>query len=702
VSRFLGGNVPLSRLRPLRRSAFVGAAAILVVGCGSAVALAAPTPGSGTVTIPQGTAVATLPKAVQLSATASGTQLQVSFVLKLRNRAELQARVTSGWTGGYLTTAQFADRYGQPQSVIDAIDNYLRGYGIHVTNYADRLNISTTGTAVQYQKALSIGLHDYRVKEAYANGTGRVHAARVYASAKDPKLPATRGGAALGAAVLAILGLSNYSPFVSHAMQALAKKSAAVTKNSGSLPAGALAPGDFARRYNLTGLTATGAAGQGRTIGIVTLAAFRPATAVKFWNSYLGLGVAPNRISVVSLDGGAPGPSEVDGTDETDLDVEQSGALAPKANIRVYEAPNSDPGFSDAFYRAASDNIADSVSVSWGESETYVRAAVATGQETPAYEAAFDQAFLEMGAQGQSVFAASGDSGAYDATADIGTTNLSIDTPADSPYLTSAGGTTLPGVQTYGVDGPDGNPTGSTESVRIPAEQAWGWGYLWPLYAALGLSSQADASFNVIGGTGGGYSVAEPRPSYQVGISSYGYRQFLEPTTEIEIAPGVVEPIDVRFHPLPRIAFGKQASGRGGPDLATNADPQTGYAIFDPELFADSGGFGVGGGTSFVAPQLSGASAVIASALGHRVGFWNPKIYAAARTSASPFTKLNATSLYAGVTYLWRTDATGVKKPLAGVFSNNNLYYTGDPGTYWNPATGLGTPNLTKLATALR
>ncbi|HEX4431059.1 MAG TPA: hypothetical protein VHZ96_17450 [Frankiaceae bacterium] len=37
---------------------------------------------------------------------------------------------------------------------------------------------------------------------------------------------------------------------------------------------------------------------------------------------------------------------------------------------------------------------------------------------------------------------------------------------------------------------------------------------------------------------------------------------------------------------------------------------------------------------------------------------------------------------------------------LAGEFSNNNLYYAGKPGAIWNPASGLGTPDLTALAGA--
>jgi subtilase family serine protease len=81
------------------------------------------------------------------------------------------------------------------------------------------------------------------------------------------------------------------------------------------------------------------------------------------------------------------------------------------------------------------------------------------------------------------------------------------------------------------------------------------------------------------------------------------------------------------------------------------------------------------GGTSFVAPQLNGSTAVIDSALGRRVGFWNPAIYSAARGPGSPFTPL---------------DQAGT--------SNDNLYYTGNPGEPYNQGVGLGVPNLTRLA----
>ena len=119
--------------------------------------------------------------------------------------------------------------------------------------------------------------------------------------------------------------------------------------------------------------------------------------------------------------------------------------MAPHANVVVYEAPDTEGGYADAFFAAASQNLADTVSSSWGASETLLAATAATGGATPAYAEAFDEAFLELAAQNQSTFLAAGDTGAYDASGDVGTANLSVGSPADSPYVTSVGGTTLAG-----------------------------------------------------------------------------------------------------------------------------------------------------------------------------------------------------------------------------------------------------------------
>ena len=114
-------------------------------------------------------------------------------------------------------------------------------------------------------------------------------------------------------------------------------------------------------------------------------------------------------------------------------------------------------------------------------------------------------------------------------------------------------------------------------------------------------------------------------------------------------------------------------TGRATPDLVADADPFTGYLLYDPlSTPALQGGWG---GTSFVAPQLNGATALIDEYVGHRVGLWNPSIYAFAQSGSSPFTPLG-------------TSGT----------SNDNLYYTGTSGQVFNVGTGLGYPDLAQLA----
>jgi kumamolisin len=52
-----------------------------------------------------------------------------------------------------------------------------------------------------------------------------------------------------------------------------------------------------------------------------------------------------------------------------ELDIEVLNAIAPKANVLVYEGPNSDQGVIDTYQKIASDDKAKLVSVSWGLSK---------------------------------------------------------------------------------------------------------------------------------------------------------------------------------------------------------------------------------------------------------------------------------------------------------------------------------------------
>ncbi len=111
-----------------------------------------------------------------------------------------------------------------------------------------------------------------------------------------------------------------------------------------------------------------------------------------------------------------------------------------------------------------------------------------------------------------------------------------------------------------------------------------------------------------------------------------------------------------------------QHSGRGVPDVAGDADPQTGYQIYV------DGQSVVFGGTSAVAPLWAGLIALINQQRGKPVGYLNPL-------------------LYQNYTNLAQANA------LRDVTSGTNGGYSAGPG--WDACTGLGTPDGAKLLAIL-
>jgi kumamolisin len=660
-SRLRGGLLPRA----------LACAAVTAGGLGVTAGVASAAGSDPMTAVPQGITAQQLPGAEVFGNTPPNTPESVSFVLRARGGIQSLADAVQRGTQGQMSARDFAARYGQSASVVSAIERYLNGYGISTTHTSDNLEVTANGTAGEFDQALTISQSEYRVPARPGRGGARGEPAQTVHGTNDkPQLPRS-----LAQSVLGVFGITNYAPFVSQAIRVPA--STHPRTSSGSCISCNL-PTDFANRYGLSPLYNGGAYGQGQTIGIMTYATLDPGAPQYFWNNVEKLPASltgSRTVTPVNVDGGAGAPSDAAGTGETDLDVEQSGGVAPEANVVVYQAPNSDAGTFAMYYTAASQDVADTVSESWGESETYALAAIASAQEDATYQLATDQAFLEMAAQGQSPFVSSGDYGAYTAAEDLGTTNLSVSNPADTPYATAAGGTTLP------WSGTVSNAAGTqTAAVNVPSERAWGWDYLWgPIASVNGVSESSVAEGDTIG-DGGGYSALEDQPAYQRGVSgttSFNAVPYLTPTDPQNVG-GITEPTAWDFNPNPSIVQGS-GSGRAMPDVSTDADPYTGYLLYEPSAVAPNppleGGWG---GTSFVAPELNGSASVIDSAVGHRVGLWNPVIYRAAGSGNSPFDPLNATS---GTT-------------------NDNLYYTSTPGTVFNPAVGLGVPDLSKVAAA--
>ena len=666
--------------RSVRLRLWAGLAAGVVVAAvpiAATAANASSAPGSNTlVRVTPGISAASVPGAVPFGTTPASTPETVSFIFKERNLRELEAAVTRG-IKNYVSVGQFAREYGAHPALISGLERYLKRFGITTSAYADHVDVVANCTAGEFDKALAVTQHEYRVPALRGrDGRVSVRAQTIHGTAQDPRVPAYIAGS-----LTAILGLTNYSPFASqasHANTSVLKKKADSSNSCLALvglPDACNVPSDFASNYGLDKLYDKGADGTGQTLAIVTLAALDPTAPDYYWQNIAHIPATGRTLTVDNVDGGPGAPSDAAGSGESDLDVEQSGALAPGANVIVYQAPNTDTGFADAFYDAASQNIASTVSASWLESETYLQSGIASGTETPGYQAAFDEAFLEMAAQGQSGFIASGDQGAYMASDDLGTTNISVGTSADSPYITAAGGTTLPWSATLA------GANGTTANVDVTSQRTWGWDYLWQPLATIEDESLAVSAESNIGGGGGGFSTIEKRPSYQYdvrGIGEYHAVQYLTPTDygTVKGTTNLVEPTEWSVNPTPKVTSG-YSSGRALPDLSADADPYTGYLLYEPSAVAvgESALQGAWGGTSFVAPQLNGSTAVIDSYLGHRVGLWNPAIYAFATSHSSPFTPLNAVGP-----------------------SSDNLYYTGNPGSVYNVGSGLGFANLAKLA----
>jgi kumamolisin len=566
-----------------------------------------------------------------------------SLILKVRNPNALEAYVAASSTPGswlyhqFVSADAFTQVFSPSKGDISRITSFLAQNGITVTEvYGDRLLLKVTGPAAAFDQVFQTDLHDFE-------DAGH----RYHRPSRAPQIPVLYRDL-----LYVIAGLDESASFKSHRVNGNAmsfNQKAAVLPKPGSTATGVpgdYTVGDFANNYDVNSVYADHIDGRGRTIGIATLAGFDPNDAYTYW-SMIGLPVKANRITQVHVDGGGV-ISSAAGTGETCLDVEQSGGIAPQAKIVVYDAPNTDAGFIDVFYKAVSDNTVDTLSVSWGGSELFYYAAVGGTDETGEL-LAFHQVFLEGAAQGISMFASAGDDGAYDLSGIQGLSPvLSVDVPASDPAIVAAGGTTTPASMDFG---------GPTPLV-ITQEQVWGWDYLQQYFLEMFGEDITDEVYPT--GGGGGVSIFWPAPFYQ------------------QITPGVrrTEPNQSVLYddgdgtgPQDRMDRPSHFAGRNLPDVSFDADPETGYLLYSTPDGGLLAGFG---GTSFVGPQLNGVTTLMGQAAGTRFGLLNPLLYV-----------VKAEVGYRG------------GSPLIDITAGDNWFYKGVRG--YDPGAGLGVLDVAKL-----
>jgi len=626
---------------------------------------------------------AATPKAIDQGALATQpttASISITLALKLRHLSQADELLKALHTPGdpqfhhFLTAEEFVARFGPSDAEVAQVIAGLAKYGL-TAQRTTAMTLKVTGPAANVERAFSVSLHKYQVP-AHNNASGYTF----YAPLTRGKIPAEIAGLVSGVA-----GLDNRPRYRPHFRSVSDRMKLAPTNvqsaSTGDQP-GEYTVLDFVKRYDVQPLYNSGVSGSGRTLGIMTLASFRPKDAFKYWNA-LGLTVASNRIHVVNIDGGPGAPSDESGSGETTLDVEQSGGIAPGAKIIVYQAPNTNQGFLDLFAAAVEANVAETLSTSWGTWEWFDNLQNApvtdplTGKTVSNIVAVHEQ-LLRAAIQGQTVFAAAGDGGAYDVNNDLGcygpyspavptscSATLSVDNPASDTAITAGGGTTTPAHLQLCLNS---ECTPPFYNIDIPHERVWGWDYFDDFCNFLGLNPISCGIFAA--GGGGGVSVIFGTPSYQATLPGIQLSQ-----------PGQYWQGGSAFKSLglgTHYVLPSQFAGRNVPDVSFDADPYTGYVIYYTSNvigFTILSGYG---GTSFVAPQLNGVSALLGQYLQSRLGLLNFPLYDLALSGK----------------------AYGHAPPLHAVQYGDNWFYYGSDG--YNPAAGLGTLDVANFANVLQ
>lgn len=488
----------------------------------AAVPAFAATPDAQSSSALRGDVVSAVSHSARTGDVAADQQISVAVSLTQRDTAGLDTflnQVTDPNSPNYqhyLTVDQFAQRFGATPQTVAKVSAYLASQGLKVGDVtANRLTIEATGTAAQVQKAFNTSLATYQ-----DNKDGHSY----FANTTAPSVPND-----IASVVSDVSGLNNYAKYTHFSTKSSAQATPDATAKA---PAG-LSPTSAQAAYNLTSTVKAGYNGKGVTVGLLEFSAFSQSDVSAYDKAF---SIKPSAPTVVNAGGGT---TDTSGQDEVDLDIEVVQALAPGATIKVYEAPNSDAGETAIYSKLVSDNV-PVISISWGTYEA---------GETASNRVAVDADLKEAAAQGQSVYAASGDSGSDDA----GNGGTSVDFPAADPWVTGAGGTTL----AQGTGG------------AWKSEKAWS-------------------------GSGGGVSSYFNTPSYQSKVNTGTYRSV--------------------------------------PDVASDADPSSGWAVYTGGSWAEYGG------TSASAPNWAAFTAVYnseAKAKGKpSFGFANSRIYTLAASSS--------------------------------------------------------------------
>lgn len=413
-------------------------------------------------------ASATIHAAKDLGAVDPNADMRVTVWLKTVDSEAFDKAVQEIYTPGsaryqqWMTPEEVA-QYAPKSSDVAAIREHLRSQGLTVVPGEDPFAIQAHGPASQVQYAFNTAIHNFKsadgrvfranVGDATLTGPSATAVQSVSGLADRPlrpmlsfpKDPATgKPRAAIPLSTVAASG-GLASLYTNDCFQPPAtltfsegSVSAAFTGNiyTGSLQC-AYTVAQLQEAYGLLPAYYQGLEGQGQTIVIVD--AYGSATLetdANAFNALMGLPALDSSNFTVLYPSGQPldpslGPI-LQWNVETALDVEWAHAIAPKAKIILLVAASQDwADFQAAVAYAVNHKLGSVVSNSYGTPEV---------EMGPAELDAFNSVTKRAAAEGIAVNFSSGDAGDFTAG---GLPDPSAAFPADLPYVTAVGGTSL-------------------------------------------------------------------------------------------------------------------------------------------------------------------------------------------------------------------------------------------------------------------
>jgi subtilase family serine protease len=345
----------------------------------------------------------------------------------------------------FITVDQFAQRFGADAQSTDALRDALAQAGLIVgSRSANGLELPVSGTAAQVESAFATDLQHVTLADGVAS----------YADTTAPSLPQAAAGAVQDVAGLDSLPVAAPAGLTAGSSVPNAAAPGGPSTCAGAQETGANTAQEIASAYGLNGLWAQGDVGTGTTVALFELEPYTASDVAAYQSCY---GTSAS-VTNVSVDGGASCGNDPECGVEDELDIEDVAGLAPGAQIKVYEGPNSGNGALATYTAIVQDPTAKVVSTSWGLCEAAQSTSTVNAENT---------LFEEAATQGQAVFAATGDSGADDCGGSGAPAG--VDDPASQPFVTGVGGTALHGgvtPETVWNDGTGGGAGGGGVSRR--------------------------------------------------------------------------------------------------------------------------------------------------------------------------------------------------------------------------------------------